>query len=97
MSDYLGYELAKADTEFTDAETNYDFHCAKMYLTIKASNKKFAVLADVSTEKLKRRMDECNARFKMLSAIVEGQDKRYKALSRELTRRGMDFERRNKY
>ena len=95
MSDYLGYELAKAEVSHLEAETKYDFHNAKLYLSTTASNKKYAVVAHPESAMLKELLDQRFARVKLMTALVDGQDKRYKALSRELTRRQMDWDKRN--
>ena len=87
MADYLGYELAKADIEQLELEHQYEIATATLYLSTKASNKKYSVIADEANQELREKLNTAIAKFKLLSSIVEGYDRQYKALSRDQTRR----------
>jgi len=97
LADYIETELARASIDELDAETAYEIYTAKLYLTIKAKNKKMAVSVDDKAVKLQNDFNVASAKVKLLKAMVNSRDKQYKALSRDQTRRQHQLEKAKSY
>lgn len=95
--DYIGGELAKAEIDELQATTDYEFHCAELYLSTSSRNKQKAIIVDPIAHKKLEQLNMRTARVKLLRTIWEGMDKKYKACSRDQTRRQMTFEKRNHF
>jgi len=92
---YAGYQVALADVERTSYEAEVKVNSTRCFLqaTGNVTERREAAKGNPAVIAAGERLDVHTARYKLLSAIFSGYEARYKALSRELTRRDQSLRR----
>ncbi len=94
---YARYHLAKSDVNVETSKEQYDLERNVRIFKSKGDYEKItevkAAIAQMpDMVKMKGRLLQAKAQQKLLKALVEGYDAKYATISRELSRRGLDFE-----
>jgi len=96
-ANFARYELAKAETNLAAFTAEYKFlmndRLSKSSGDRKSVTEKKAEIGRMpDLQKIEQRVLQADAETKLLKALLESYEKKYQTISREITRRGADFD-----